>query len=334
MLGECSNINGGGNTMIEKLTIENFRSYQKVEFDFAKGINCIIGLPDSGKTNIIRALKWVLTNRPLGKRMLSNFTDDPTLVSVGLMEGNVITLSKDKKSVYYKLNKTELKAIGSDVPDIITDTANIGELNFQKQLDKPFLICESPGEVAKIFNKITRLEKPDRAISTLTTDINSENKMLKQLKIDELDIKSEIESLGNVKEIDADFKVVEGINKMLVDIAIRKSELNILINKIEKSEKVKNDIGLVFTKMKKDLDELLECEKKHKKIEDECEELSDRVDVIIQMEHDVKEKKEVLINKAKQFRNFLNTIKVCPFCDKCKAPISAHNLDEAIKGVL
>ncbi len=320
--------------MIKELIIENFRSYQKVKFDFVKGINCIIGLPDSGKTNVIRALKWALTNRPLGKRMLSNFSDDPTLVGIELMEGNVITLKKDKKSVSYKLNKTELKAIGSDVPDVITETANIGELNFQRQLDKPFLICESPGEVAKIFNKITRLEKPDRAISTLTTDINSENKILKQLKTDESDIKTEIESLGNVKEMDADFKAVEGINEMLVNIVIRKSGLNALVNEIEKSEKVKNNIGSIFTEMKKDLNELLEYEKRYEKIDDEREELLDHIDTITQVERNVKENKETLTNKAKQFRNFLDTIKVCPFCDKCKSPVSAHNLDEAIKGIL
>jgi hypoxanthine phosphoribosyltransferase len=42
--------------------------------------------------------------------------------------------------------------------------------------------------------------------------------------------------------------------------------------------------------------------------------------------------KTKLLEAAKEYKIFLKTIKICPFCLECKEPISAHNLDDVLKG--
>jgi DNA repair exonuclease SbcCD ATPase subunit len=100
-------------------------------------------------------------------------------------------------------------------------------------LDKPFLICESPTEVAKVFNRITKLEKVDDAISLLTTDINSENKKLKIIEGQELELKQQIEDLGNIEEI----------NSLNDDIQDKQKEIVNIENKVESIEELISSIN-------------------------------------------------------------------------------------------
>ena len=91
--------------MIESLEIKNFKSHRKSIMAFSSGINAIIGSPNHGKTNIIRALLWWFNNRPLSGDILFNrlergivevvgkLSDVPDLIS---LKKQIIT-SKDGK---------------------------------------------------------------------------------------------------------------------------------------------------------------------------------------------------------------------------------------------
>ena len=370
--------------MIKKLDVENFRSHEKTVLEFVKGINCIIGLPDSGKTNLIRAVNWLLTNRPLGFRFHSDFTDDPTKVAIQFKneDGSTddVSLIKSKKSAQYVLNKNQLKAIGSDVPDEISLATQMTDLNLQRQLDKPFLICSSSGEVAKTFNRVTRLEKPDVAIALLTTDINTENKTLKSLKERRDRTQEEIDKLGNVAGMESDLENMSAINDKLVIKKNRIEKLNGIITDVnwhvenvkslgdvdkvidsfdrlvELGKKLNNinskigDLGSHMMEIKRMqgavtdtkiwLDKMLDNFDKMKKASKKWEDavaLQKSLEESLNSVNDgnvlVEGARETLLAKAKGYRKFLNTINVCPYCTKCKTPISDHNLDDAIKGL-
>jgi DNA repair protein SbcC/Rad50 len=370
--------------MIKKLDVENFRSHGKTTLEFVKGINCIIGLPDSGKTNLIRAINWLLINRPLGFRFHSDFTDDPTKVAIQLEneDGSTddISLIKSKKSAQYVLNKNPLKAIGSDVPDEISLVTQITDLNLQRQLDKPFLICSSSGEVAKTFNRVTKLEKPDIAISMLTTDINTENKTLKNLKErrdrtqedidklgdvngmkssleemltvnDKLAIKQNridklnniiadvdwhvknVESLGNVDKVVDSFNKLIELDKKLNEVNSRITNLNGHVTEINRIQKTVTNIKDGLDKMLDSFDKVKGASKKWGEVVALKESLEESIRDVNAGNTLAEKAKEALLTKAREYRKFLNTINICPYCVKCKTPISEHNLDDAIKGL-
>ena len=61
--------------MIQSLKIQNFQSHKNSELVFSEGINIITGSSNNGKTAILRALGWVITNRPQGLAFKSYFAD-------------------------------------------------------------------------------------------------------------------------------------------------------------------------------------------------------------------------------------------------------------------
>ena len=206
--------------MIEKLKIKDFQSHKYTELEFKNGINILVGRSLSGKTAIIRALLWLINNRPLGFRFHSQFSGkkDTTKVELNLREnGNPteISLSKSVRGSAYILNEKQFSAFGNEVPDQILKALNMDELNIQKQFDQPFLICSSPGEVAKTLNRITQLEKIDRWNSKLTTQINSANQEIRILESQLKEEEIKLEDYSNLNEIEKDVESAEYMESKL-----------------------------------------------------------------------------------------------------------------------
>lgn len=51
---------------IKKIILQNFQSHKYTVIELDEELNVIVGPSDSGKSAIIRALKWVLYNEPAG----------------------------------------------------------------------------------------------------------------------------------------------------------------------------------------------------------------------------------------------------------------------------
>lgn len=151
--------------MIEKITLENFQSHKKTEMEFGPGVNVIVGPSDSGKTAIIRALRWLVWNRPSGDAFISHWADS-TKVSVQI-DGKIITREKTKTENKYLLDTMIFNAVKTDVPIDVQTLLNLGEINIQQQLDRPFLLDATPGEVASHFNKIAHLDVIDTAMKNI-----------------------------------------------------------------------------------------------------------------------------------------------------------------------
>ena len=52
--------------MLEKLRIINFQKHEDLTVSFDDRITTIVGPSDVGKSAVLRALRWVLTNQPDG----------------------------------------------------------------------------------------------------------------------------------------------------------------------------------------------------------------------------------------------------------------------------
>jgi predicted ATP-dependent endonuclease of OLD family len=154
--------------MIKSLTLHNFESHRYSSLSFAEGVNIICGSSDSGKTALLRALRWCLINRPLGDDIVSwKGVSDGKETSVQLITStDTITRSKGKQEEY-KLNTTEFHAFNKEVPQEILQALNIDDTNFKTQFESHFLLSSTAGEVAQHFNKVARLDKIDLSTANL-----------------------------------------------------------------------------------------------------------------------------------------------------------------------
>src|SRR5690554_1179337 len=166
--------------MIKRLVIRNFQSHKDTSLEFVPGVNVIIGQSDSGKTAIVRALRWAVWNRPLGDSFKSHWGGD-TSVLVEMDECRVERF-KGKGGDHYLLDlkgsentATEFKAFGVEPPDEISRALGFSELNLQNQHDNAFLISNNPGEVARHFNKVANIDQIDSSLRAVESWIRSIN---------------------------------------------------------------------------------------------------------------------------------------------------------------
>jgi len=217
--------------MIKTLTLQNFQSHKKTNLEFSDGVNVIIGQSDSGKTSIIRALRWLIWNRPGGDAFRSTWGGE-TEITLDL-NGIIVSRSKDKDNLYHG-DGIEFTAFGSEVPFEIKHLLNINEINLQSQMDSPFLISSTPGDVAKHFNKIAHLDQIDGGLKTVQQWIRGI----------EQDIRSGESQINQSKE---ELKKFAHLEKFEVDVEVLEEMQNDFLKKINNAKELKTTIETIKT---------------------------------------------------------------------------------------
>lgn len=241
--------------MIQEVKIINFQSHKETTLIFDKGMNVIIGQSDCGKTAIIRALKWVIENRPNGDAFRSDWGGD-TLVQL-VTETDEITRIKTKSENSYQLNKTKFNAFSTNVPEEIKKALNMDEVNLQQQMDSPFLISDTSGNVATHFNRIAKLDKIDRGLSNVQKEIKLITSNITYTKI-EIKRKAELlEEFVDLESFEKELNEIEKFVKLKETLIkdIQKGEYDVMtLNKLI----ISIDKQSIILEMEKSVDVILE----------------------------------------------------------------------------
>ena len=152
--------------MIEFLQIRDFRTHKESELEFSPGVNVIVGESDSGKTNIMRALWWIIFGKPSGESVRRHNAKLDCEVTIET-ETDCITRVRGKTINQYILNDDVYTGFGQSVPEPIVKAFNINELNFMRQLDPPFLLSKTAGEVAQYMNRLINLDIIDTSLGNI-----------------------------------------------------------------------------------------------------------------------------------------------------------------------
>lgn len=161
---------------IIKAELENFQSHKSTVIEFDKGLNVITGPSDSGKSAIIRAIRWVLYNEPRGVDFISTNTAQ-CRVSLTFESGTKIVRERAKTKNRYILFKDGeeqvFEGFGNGVPQEIIDSHQIRNIffdtdqktiiNLSSQLEGPFLLSESGAIRAKAIGRILGIHFLDSA---------------------------------------------------------------------------------------------------------------------------------------------------------------------------
>lgn len=135
--------------MITRIELNNFQAHKHTVIDLDKGVNVITGETDNGKSSIVRAIRWVVENYPQGiDKINSNWNEDlkePLSVKLYTENGYVERIRTKDRNGYNicKNGEKEIKldAIGKgNVPKEVTEFLNVSDVNFQYQLDPPYLL--------------------------------------------------------------------------------------------------------------------------------------------------------------------------------------------------
>ncbi|MBT6048753.1 MAG: AAA family ATPase [Candidatus Scalindua sp.] len=252
--------------MIKQLTIENFQAHKKTELSFDDGINVIIGQSDSGKSAIIRALNWVINNKPSGEAFRSKWGGD-TKVILGIgsesierakYKDNIYCVHSDERDMVYR-------SFGQSVPTEVKELLNFSSLNIANQFDSPFLLAMSGGEVASYLNNIVNLDKIDISLANI-------NKTLKDEKTVCARVKSELEAT-QIRY--AGFDYLEKAEASLIEIEALEEERIERVTKVNLNKTIVESIKNCQKELKK-YSGVVDCKKEIDSIERELKELDEK----------------------------------------------------------
>ena len=199
---------------LKRLIIENFQSHKKTAIEFAPagGLTVIVGPSDTGKTVIIRALRWLFYNQPQGMEFVRTGASFAR-VTLEYESGHKVirerTVSTNRYKIVYpdREGPEVFEGFGNSVPLEIQEITGvrpvrIGDenflLNLSEQLDGPFLGTKqisSPAR-AKVLGKMAGTEEIDLATGEIGTDLYRRGQ-------DEKRLRGEITALeGQIKQFD------------------------------------------------------------------------------------------------------------------------------------
>lgn len=253
---------------LEYIEIVNFQSHDNTKLKFDEGVNVIIGPSDSGKTAVIRAMKWIFFNEPSGTDIIKK-GEDSAKVTLKLNTGFKIIRGRSKSKNYYEIispeNETQrFEGFGLNVPQEIIDLTGINKidlgnmkksLNIAEQLESPFLITDSPSIKANALGKLAGVDIIDKALGNLSKDMYEINSARKSI---EKEIRDQKDILKNFEYLKDEKVKIERLEYLFNQVDEYKTKLNTL-NDLEKkysNNLEKTNQTIEYLEKFKNLDEL------------------------------------------------------------------------------
>lgn len=318
--------------MINTIQIKNFQSHKDTTLELVKGVNVIVGKPDSGKgdaggkTAILRALNWCINNRPSGEAFRSHWGGD-TMVKITLdnkveidrykrkSENSYIAWVLSQKKNNSKIAKHTFTAFGQSVPDLITETLRMDDINIQSQHDNSFMLSKSPGEAAQYLNSMVRLD-------IISSSLSNIGKMSRDVLNDITFISTKIEEtkskLVEFEGLDKIEKIVVNIEKLERQIkGLRDNEMSLrnLLNDIDEIETELDELRET-DKAKQLVDNLIKLAEKTEKFASERDELSSLLDSIDNEKEHFTDVEITLEGLHKKHDRLMPKEGICPVCNQ------------------
>jgi exonuclease SbcC len=206
----------------QKLIIENFQSHHYTEIDFSEGLNVFVGPSDSGKSAILRALRWVLFNIPRGNDFIRTGAKECRVCLI-FADGTEVIRQRSSAVNRYILRKPDgteqvFEGFGNTVPQEVTDVHRIQSIkldqkdmlvHFGTQLESPFLLFESSQTKAKTIGRISGAHLIDNALKKANGDRLALNSEIKRLEEEQDKLKEKLKPYANLDQLERDLEVAE-----------------------------------------------------------------------------------------------------------------------------
>ena len=154
--------------MIQRVEVRNFQSLAHVELEPGP-LTVVVGKSSSGKSALMRAMRTMTSNRR-GVEFISH-GERQALISVQTERGTVaLTRGKAASDNAYTVIPADpghplapqriFTKLGGDVPSEVSEFLGIeakDPINYAGQFDKPYLLDESAGEVARTLGALTNV---------------------------------------------------------------------------------------------------------------------------------------------------------------------------------
>ena len=261
--------------MIKSIAGYGFEAYDEFFIELHKGLNVVTGPSDSGKSSVIKLLSWIAKNRPRGDGFRNNELAAKDIVSgeIVFIDDSWVVREKSKTINEYLISteKDPLKALRADVPNRVKNLTRLKSVNIQRQHpeDQYFLLLDSPGVVAKKFNKVIGLEAMGEAVKNINGKVSVTNYDIKHLDESIKNHEDKIKALNWLKEAEKDMKAlfvlkeyIQNLNDDTEDIeelVVNSKEIQNKLDTFRNLPSAEKELEELFSKI--DTTEILKKEK-------------------------------------------------------------------------
>jgi DNA repair protein SbcC/Rad50 len=204
--------------MLKEIQLVNFEPHEDTELKFDSGLNVICGSSDSGKSSLIRAMKWVGLNSMRGDGFIRN-GESRAEVTVVSGDHSVTRVRSSSVNSYSVDDGIPLKGFGSNLPEGVEQALKLGDINFQSQLEPHFLMSATGGETGKFLNRIVSLDEIDGVLTTVESERRRNVRMIEEGEGEIADLREELltyqdldaaaESYGKLVELSGELSEAE-----------------------------------------------------------------------------------------------------------------------------
>ena len=229
---------------IKKIILQNFQSHKYSIVELDEQLNVIVGPSDSGKSAIIRALKWVLYNEPSGDYFIREGEKEAS-VTVEFSDNIKVKRYRSKsKNTYHLFIRGEeqiYQGFGTNVPEEIIQAMEIKKIyldsdesafiNLGEQLEGAFLLSEKNSVRASAIGRLVGVNIIDDALREGLRDNRSISTIRKNLEANILSIEDELKQYDYLTEISNRVEKIEKIKSLIEEKTSKQVKLSSLQDK-------------------------------------------------------------------------------------------------------
>lgn len=194
--------------MFEQIRFENFQAWKDLTLTLDPHATVLVGPSDSGKSSIVRGLRWICLNQPRGSEFIREGESTATVTAV--VDGQTVSRQHGKQA-RYTLGAEEFVAFNRDVPVPIANLINVTDLNFQNQHDPVFWFSEGAAATSRNINAIVDLGVVDDLLNRVGERIRKSKTKIDIFSERLRKTKEEKKTLRWACDLDSDLQKVEGL---------------------------------------------------------------------------------------------------------------------------
>ncbi len=228
---------------LELIELKDFQAHSKRALQLSPEITTLTGATDTGKSAVIRALRWLTLNDLPGDEFVKQDTRQAE-VTVHIQEGNgtqkgtyfEVKRIKGSGANIYEMDGEEFKSFSTSVPSAISTALGMSEINFQGQYDSPFWFSESAPEVSRQLNSVIDLSIIDSSLSNIASLVRkaSDRKEFSEERLSKS--KEQLQSLEGQRERISEFKKLKRLSNTHEEISNRADRLRNLLEDINSNQ--------------------------------------------------------------------------------------------------
>lgn len=229
--------------VLKALQLDYFQSHKDTIIEFHEMLNVIVGTSNYGKSSIVRAIRWIVENQPHSD-WLSWFAGRGQECSSAMEfsdEAWVLRMRKGAENTYAHSNAPDdpLHGFRKDVPPQVQEVLQMDSRNIKSQHDPYFMFQETPGEVARMLNRVVGNDDINKFFKRVDSIIDTSQREKNRV---ETDIKTKQEKLASLKWLDKALERVhkiEALNTQITECKNKRHRLETLLSDISDQQSVK-----------------------------------------------------------------------------------------------